>query len=348
VRSGDGTLGIEGGVRAVAGDFAADLSLRGSGLTVSNTPEVRLRADVDLALRAQEGAVGVEGEVTFPWARIDLRELPPDAAQTSPDVVVVGRAVEDPVAEVAEGGPLAVTGRVRVRFGDDFRFRGFGFETEPRGALLVTVPARGPTTATGQLRLDEGVYRAYGQNLQIEDGRVIFGGGPITNPGLDVSAYRTVGTVRAGVEIGGTLERPVLDLIADQPMSETDILHYVVLGRAPGQTSTPEEGDLLARAAAALSLRAGNRIARNLATRYGFDELRLEGGLDDASLVVGRFLSPRFYLSYGIGLFDSISTFTVRYVLTEHLTLVADTGRGTGASVEYTVEMGKRKEGSGQ
>jgi translocation and assembly module TamB len=239
---------------------------------------------------------------------------------------------------------LALTARVRVRFGDDFQFRGFGFETEPRGALLVTVPARGPTTASGQLRLDGGLYRAYGQNLEIESGRVVFGGGPITNPGLDVTAYRTVDGTRAGVEIGGTLDRPVIDLIADRPMSETEILHYVVLGRAPGQTSEADS-DVLAQAAAALSLRAGNQIARNLAARYGFDELRLEGGLDDASLVVGRFLSPRLYVSYGIGLFEAISTFTVRYVLTKHLTLVADTGRGTGASLQYTVEAGKRKGG---
>jgi translocation and assembly module TamB len=343
LRSGPGTLQIGGSVQAVAGELTAEISFRGQDLAVMNTPDVRLRASPDLVLVAAPGTIGLSGEVVFPWARIDLRELPPTAARTSPDVVVVGRETmlaTDSATSAAQ--ELALTGRVRVRFGEDFQFRGFGFETEPRGALLVTVPVRGPTTASGQLRLDGGLYRAYGQNLEIESGRVVFGGGPITNPGLDVTAYRTVNGTRAGVEIGGTLERPVIDLIADRPMSETEILHYVVLGRAPGQTSEADS-DVLAQAAAALSLRAGNQIARNLAARYGFDELRLEGGLDDASLVVGRFLSPRLYVSYGVGLFEAISTFTVRYVLTKHLTLVADTGRGTGASLQYTVEAGKRK-----
>ena len=35
--------------------------------------------------------------------------------------------------------------------------------------------------------------------------------------------------------------------------------------------------------------------------------------------MVGKYLSPRLYLSYGIGIFDASSTPRLRYLVSEHL-----------------------------
>ena len=83
-----------------------------------------------------------------------------------------------------------------------------------------------------------------------------------------------------------------------------------------GQAS-PQEGDLLANAASSLGLKGGNLLAKKLAARFGLEEARIEtnGGLEEASLVVGKYLSPRLYVTYGVGLFEPISTFRIRYLL---------------------------------
>jgi autotransporter translocation and assembly factor TamB len=344
VRSGPGTLEASGTVRNDPEGWEAVLRLAGTDVTVANTPEVRLRANPDLTLTIREGTFDVRGDVVLPWARIEVKELPARAVEPSSDVV----RIDLPERERAPTEiPTRVTGRVRVVFGDDFQFEGFGFDVDPRGSILITETGRGSTTATGQLVLENGRYRAYGQNLAIESGRVLFGGGPIQNPALDVEAYRTVDTVKAGVRVGGTLERPVVTLASSPAMSENDILTYMMLGRPPGSVTSSSEDELLSRAATSLGIRGGNLLARRLAARYGIDELGIEteGGVETASLVVGTYLSPRLYVSYGLGLFEPISTLTLRYVLSSRWTLSAERGRGTGADLVYTIERGRRRDG---
>jgi autotransporter translocation and assembly factor TamB len=343
VRSGPGTLAASGTLTTGEGGIRSELKLTGTDVTVANTPQVRVRASPDLTLTISAGEVDVRGDVALPWARIELRDLPERAIEPSADIVRV-----DLAASAERGSPTPstrVTGRIRLLFGDDFAFEGFGFDVEPRGSLLITETGRGSTTATGQLVLENGRYRAYGQNLEITEGRMLFGGGPIQNPALAVEAYRTVGTVQAGVRVSGNLTRPIVNLASSPAMPESDILHYMMLGRAPGSVTTAAETDLLSGAAAALGIRGGNLLARRLATRYDLDQLGIEteGGLDTASLVVGKYLSPRLYVSYGIGLLEPISTITLRYLLSSKWTLYAERGRGTGADLVYTIETGSRK-----
>jgi translocation and assembly module TamB len=46
-------------------------------------------------------------------------------------------------------------------------------------------------------------------------------------------------------------------------------------------------------------------------------------------------------LSYGIGLFDPVSTLRLRYVLSSKWTLQAEKGAATGADLLYRVEAGR-------
>jgi translocation and assembly module TamB len=125
-------------------------------------------------------------------------------------------------------------------------------------------------------------------------------------------------------------------------MGQSDALAYLLLGHPLGQ-STPQEGNLVANAAASLGLKGGNLIAKKIAARFGLEEARFEstGGLQEASLVVGKYLTPRLYVTYGIGLFQPVSTFRIRYILGRIWTLQAEQGTGTAADILYDVEKGK-------
>ena len=59
-----------------------------------------------------------------------------------------------------------------------------------------------------------------------------------------------------------------------------------------------------------------------------------------ASMGVGQYLSPNFYVSYGINTFDSTSTFGVRYQLTREFALRATSGANTnGIDLLYIKEF---------
>ena len=66
------------------------------------------------------------------------------------------------------------------------------------------------TRATGELSVAEGKYSAYGRKLDIKYGRLIFTGGPVDNPGVNLRAQKEFPDVTAGVDVRGTLLNPCL------------------------------------------------------------------------------------------------------------------------------------------
>lgn len=340
VTSGSGRLAISGESPVVpTADAPLRIRLRGDRFQAANTPEVHLLVSPAIEVSATAEQVTVGGEVMIPLARIELREKPQFAAPLSEDVIF---EAEDSIQQRRSRRANA-TGRVRLVLGHEVSFKGLGFTTNLEGSLLAIEEPGRPTMGSGELTIVSGRYKAYGQDLTIDRGRVIFAGGPIDNPGLDARAYRVAkDTIVAGLLIRGTLKSPEVTLFSEPPMTEAEALAYLVLGRPLNETTT-EQGSTLTKAANSLGLRGGNLLARRIAATIGLDEARIEsrGRLQEASFLAGKYLSPRLYVGYGIGLFDHVSNFKVRYLLSSRWTVVGETGRATSADVLYRIERGQ-------
>lgn len=337
-RSGGGTV-------TLAGDVPLDkrparITVEGRRFLASNTKEARVLVSPRLLITAEYPRVDVTGDLEIPETEIEQEKPKRAAVGVSPDVFIIPPSEEGAQTPKQQ---LQIYARVRVILGDKVNVKAFGFTGRPTGSLLVIEQPGKATVGVGELEVKDGIYKSYGQDLTLDRGRVIFAGGPLDNPGLDLRAYRKAddGTV-AGMNIRGTLKSPQATLYSEPPMGESDALAYLLLGHPLGQSS-PQEGDMLANAANSLGLKGGNLLAKKLAARFGLEEARLEttGGLREASLVVGKYLSPRLYVTYGLGLFEPVSTFKIRYLLGRAWTLQAEQGVGTSADFLYTVERGK-------
>ncbi len=333
--SGAGELVIDGTLALREGN-AWDARLRASGqrLEVANIPQAWVLASPDLQLTARPGRVQLQGSVDIPEAKLNPKPLARPVS-SSPDVVIVN------APEVAEdaGRGWAVETQVRITLGEKVEFDGFGLTGIITGGLVATDSPEQLTTARGELRINDGQYEAYGRKLEIERGRLLFAGGPIDNPGVDARAVRRVEDVTAGIAIGGTLKSPELRLFSEPALSESDTLSYLLFGR-PLQSTSGAQGRALASAATALKLSGGERIAENLAGRFGIEEVGIESGStsDEASLVLGKHLSPRLYVNYSIGLFEQINVLRLRYRLSAHWALQVESGTYAGADLLYTIE----------
>ena len=342
----DGKLAIQGGARSpsgrltlegsldprAAGGATAKLGVKGENVTLMNTRETQVRVTPDLTLDWARGVATVGGRVDVPFARIQLAGLAPAAQSPSPDVVFVGAT-----AESAQGG-MRVRSRVRVGISDDVEVRGVGYRVKPEGSLLVIDEPDEVTRGTGELEIKEGTYKAYGQDLTIERGRVIFGGGPIANPGLDVRATRKAddGTV-AGLLITGTATQPVLELFSVPSTSDANVLSYIMSGKPLDESSS---GGLAQGATTALGVQGGDALARSLAGQMGLPEASVEttGGMQEASLFLGTYLSPRLYMAYGIGLFEDVRTLRLRYSVASRWSLQAESGDAQSGMIQYRGE----------
>jgi len=173
-----------------------------------------------------------------------------------------------------------------------------------------------------------------------ERGRLIFGGGPISNPGLDLRVSRTAsdGTI-AGFQITGTAEAPVLTLFSTPAKSQSDALSYIMFGKPA--TETTGNASAAGLAAGQLSVQGTDMLARGAAGKLGIQDASVEskeGSLQEASLFLGTYLSPKLYVSYGIGLFKSETTIRMRYKMSTHWSVQTESGSARSGLLQYSNE----------
>ena len=336
VDSGDGRLQVEGMVTPDgAGGWPLELRLKGESVQLVRLPEAEIYASPDLRVSVAGERLGVTGKVLIPRARIEVRKLPEGAVAVSGDEVIVG--VEAPPEE--QTAAPVVDARINLQLGEAVSFSGFGLQSRLQGELDLS-SSEGRYLANGELQLREGRYKAYGQDLSIETGRLAFAG-PADNPGLDVTATRLSRDrqVTAILEVQGTLRSPQVSVSSEPPLPEEEALAYLVTGRGIGDSGGGSAA-LLRQAALAQGLDKSQAILDQIAGGIGADEIRIEEGatLEETSLLLGKYLSPDLYVSYGVGLFDKQGGLMLRYRLSEHLRLEVQSGSQQGVDLFYDIE----------
>ena len=330
--SGDGQLSIHGSSQLEsANHWSADLQVKGTDFEVARIPEAQVSVSPDLNISIDGRNIHVEGDMLIPSARLEPKDIS-TATHVSRDSIVIG-------GDEPEEQRWQISTHVNLTLGEQVSFIGFGFDGTFGGRLLVEDRPDELSTGTGEITILEGRYRAYGQRLDIDKGRLLFGGGALDNPGLDLRAQRQVSDVTVGLTISGRLQQPKIELFSVPAMGETEMLSYLLLGR-PLETASNSEGSAMASAALALGLAGGQFLAQSLGDDLGFDDVYVDSNDtgDQASLVIGRYLSPKMYVSYGLGLVESIDTLTLRYQLADRWHVQAESGRYQGADLLFTIE----------
>lgn len=316
VQSGKGTLAISGNA-GVGANAQTAISLKGSQFTATDIPAAKVVISPDLVIRQDAKGLDIGGGVTIDSADVNAEKLPgAGATQASPDVVVVDQKQQEQAA-----GRLPISAQVKVDLGHRTHIVGMGLDGRVTGLLTVSERPGRATTGQGQLAVD-GTYRAYGQNLQIQRGQLLFASTPIDNPGLNIRAVRKLNpnaTIDEGQEVGlfvsGTAQRPILTVFSNPVMEQSDALSYLITGK-PLSEVKGGEGSMVSAAAQALGSAGGDLLAKRIGSKLGVDDIGVSsnealGG--SSAFTVGKYLSPRLYLSYGVGLFEPGEVITLRY-----------------------------------
>jgi len=337
VRSGDGTLNGDGVLNLL--ERTARLAVKGTQFQVMNSPEAKIFVSPDLQLAMDSQQINISGQIDVPRAQLRPRTLPESAVSVSPDQVLVSEAAQE-----AAQTPYAVDARVRLVLGEDVDIDGFGLSGKLQGnVLLVDLPAQ-PATATGEVSISDGRYQAYGQQLTIRTGRLLFAGGAVTQPGLDIEAVRKPAPdVLVGLKVRGGLQAPKFTVFSEPAMSQSASLSWLVLGRPLERGASDSERSTMQAATLMLGLSGGESIGKRVGEQLGLDEVSIgsEAGADEtqASLLVGKYLTPELFVSYGIGLFEPLTTLRLRYALSSRWKLVGETTAiSSSADLFYEIE----------
>ncbi|AKS09311.1 translocation/assembly module TamB domain-containing protein [Pseudomonas trivialis] len=305
--------------------LVVDLSLQGSQLPVTVEPYAVLEMAPDLKITLKNDKLAVAGNVHIPRGDITVRELPPSTVKVSDDTVIVGSQTE-------EGKPpMAMAMDINVVVGEDkLNFSGFGLTAKVQGQVHI-----GDNLDTrGELWLNDGRYRAYGQRLDVRRARLLFAG-PLDQPYLDIEAIRKTDDVVAGIRLSGSAEQPTTQIFSEPAMSQEQALSYLVLGRP--LSSTGEDNNMLAQAALGLGLMGSSGVTSDLATKLGIQDFDLDtqGSGNNTAVVASGKITEKLSLRYGVGVFEPASTIALRYLLSKKVYLEVASGVASSLDIFY-------------
>jgi translocation and assembly module TamB len=312
----------------------AGLDLVFEQFVASNRSDRRITVSGATHLVLDPRRMRLAGTLTADRARLEVPEATRPAL--SDDVIVAGRPAAD--RSGARAWPLALD--LALDLGRDFLFKGAGLDVRLGGQLRVSTRDEG-LRGEGTIRVEEGRYAAYGQTLAIERGVLRFIG-PLDAPGLDVLAVRKTPTVKAGVQVRGTVQRPQVTLYSDPPLPDTEKLAWLVLGHGL-ETGGQEEFALLQLAAGALLSQAESlHFQAQLAEALHIDTFGVRAGegedLGSAVVSVGKRLSSRATLSYEQSVDGLNQVVKVLYQLSPRVRLEAQAGEQSSFDAFYARE----------
>lgn len=324
-RSGQAGQGTLGGQIGWGQALVVDLNVKGSHLPITVEPYATLEAAPDLKISMTDGRLAISGDVSIPKGDITIRQLPASTVKLSGDTVIVGQQTE-------EGAPpLAMAMDINVQVGQEkLSFTGFGLTADLAGRVHI-----GDNMDTrGELNLNNGRYRAYGQRLTIRKARILFAG-PVDQPYLDVEAIRQTDDVVAGIRLSGSAEQPTTTVFSEPAMSQEQALSYLVLGRPLNNTG--EDSNMMAQAALALGLAGSESTTGELARNLGIKDFELDtaGSGDKTNVVASGKITEKLSLRYGVGVFEPASTIALRYMLSKKVYLEAASGLASSLDIFY-------------
>jgi translocation and assembly module TamB len=330
-KAGAGTLASAGTLEWREGLPYGDFKLQGENLRLVDVPEARIDASPDLDFKIAGREIGVSGEVKLPHARIAPADLT-DAVLPSADERLVGETARE------ETDPFRVKSEITMTLGNDVTIETYGFSGQLTGSIKeITLPDE-PSRARGDLTVVKGQYTAYARKLEIERGRLFYTGGLLVDPFVDIRAVKEYPEVKAGVNVRGSLREPRMTFFSEPSMPQSQVVSILLAGPtdaasgAAGGGQAGRNNELVGQAAAILASQLGSKL--------GIPDISVEQSADSdtTSLVLGKYLSPRLYVSYGISLTESINTIKMRYTLDDHWTIRTEAGKERSGDLVFTIE----------
>lgn len=370
---GAGSVELKGEVRVA--DLEGRFDLLADRFAVLIGPGQRVVVSGRGEASSTAGAFEIKGQLRADEGRIEVAGG--DAPTLPDDVVIVGArgsAADEPQAAAAvRGSSLRIASDITLDLGDALRVHGSGIDARLAGSLNLRGALPEAPRAYGTVRIRDGRYRAYGQELQITRGRVVFNG-PIDNPQLDIVALRREQAVEAGVSVTGTALSPQVRLTSRPEVPDAEKLSWLVLGVPLDDARSGGQGAALQAAAATLFGNNDGALAGGLANALGLDMVTIRSGSTGAQgllpssfggggygsalppipgqvgaaaaggqaagasgnvLAVGKRLSSRVVLTYEQGLHGVWNLLRIQYDITRRLSLRAQTGSESAIDLLY-------------
>lgn len=331
------------------------------------SPHYHVLLQGQFSLTGNDTTMLATGDCWIPRGKLVLAQNNQNLISLSKDIVFVD--------EPKETTSFPIDSRITIHLGPELNFNHGHLHSHIKGRILLVTLAKQPSRVFGQIQLYGGFYDYYGQILHLQPNCVFnFNDSTLDNPNLNLLVTKTVlvtpitndfsifspvmptsfselRAAQVGLQIQGPAQQPRISLYADPAnlfQSQLDILSYLITNQ-PAQFNA--NAQLLLQAATQLD-RSKNlltQFSRSLQTTTGLDQLgigskpifdpttnRLDPNL---SIILGKQLSSKLFISYSLGLLKPISVLQINYLLNRHFSIQnTNSNFAQGIDLLYTLD----------
>jgi autotransporter translocation and assembly factor TamB len=346
------------------GDFAAldhpmELNVTGKNVTVFDTAEYLISASPNMTASLQGNEINLTGAIEFPKIILTPRDFSSTVSLPN-DVLITGenkKPQTNSSSTHTNMDLLLSSNHINITYR--------GLDALISGKLQLKKTLKTQLSSQGQLTIEKGSYKAYGQNLMIKPGGTLTFTNIISNPALNLTASKQIQTngntdsasayqqnLTVGIDATGTLEQPTITLFSDPAgYNQQDILSYLVFGFSQDQLNNSQSA-VIWQAVNALNTGHGSvgELKDDLQEQLGLSTLGLastteynpETQTEEAgtSLVIGKQINNRLSVSYSMGLVVPVNVLYVRYQLSKRWALQSDSSTyGNGGDLLYSLSI---------
>jgi translocation and assembly module TamB len=313
-------------------DLQGSFDFNGESINLAVPPELTLTVSPQIKAQITASDVKLSGRVEVLKGKLSVNQLPEGSVSLSTDAIIV----DDKGEQITTEKPFNVSTNIRVIIADAFKVEGQGFVGRLGGELQVRQQPRQPLQLFGSLKVPEGHYSAYGQDLSVSKGNISFNG-PATNPYISMQATRSIEKedVVVGIDATGLANSLQVKLFSTPSMQQSETLSYLVRGRGLDAETSSSNAAIGVALGTAITNFSG--VLTQLEKLPLVNKLELDGSDDQAS--IAGYLGDKVYIKYGIGITEPINELTVRFYFLSRLWVETVSGLENSANIYYSFDI---------
>ena len=305
-RAGSGTISGQGylSLAAESGypmDLAFDLDnarlARSDALSSAATGQLRLRKGLG------EAAL-LSGKLLLPETRYELVR---QGAAEVPELAGVRFKPPRGIPRVTGNEPAPPPGSlfrslrldVQLTAPNQLFVTGMGLDSEWSADLRVGGTSSTPLVS-GDITLVRGNLGFAGRQFELQDGRLLFTGGAISNPQIVLSASEDIDDIAVAINVSGRALSPQINFASSPALPADEILSRILFGNTVGQLSPLQAVQLAASLNSLRSTGGGFNPLGKLRAATGVSRLRIlapdEAAGRGTAIAAGRYISNNIYL----------------------------------------------------
>lgn len=312
-------------------NFTSAFNFSANELNLLHPPIATATVSPNLTLELTKNTLKLAGNINVTEGKLTLNKLPTGSVNVSNDVVIVN----DNGEEIEKTTRFSIETDININIANNINISGYGFNGLLGGKLQAKQQPNYALQLFGNLTILDGLYKAYGQKLSVNNGRLSFNG-PITNPLVDLRASRYIAkeNITAGLEIYGPANALAVNLFSTPTKSKAEILSYIIRGK--GIDSNKQSNNSIGITLGA-TLANASGLLETVEKIPLINNLEIEG--DDKQASIAGYVGENIYLKYGVGVAEPINELTVRFYLLNRLWIETVSGLERSADLYFSFDV---------